>query len=565
MISNRHITKIIAVIMVFSLCMCFAAMYFSTELTAATGGKAVSMSYESELFDTDVIMTVNILMDENDWQEMLDNALEEKYYACDVEINGQTFYQVGIRTKGNTSLSSVVNDPTTDRYSLKLEFDHYVDGQTCFGLDKLILNNNYADATNMKEALCYDMFRFLGADASLYNYAEISVNGEYRGVYLALEAVEDSFLLRNYGTEKGALYKPEGMEMGGGKQDGNMPGGGGDREDVGNMPGGGGDRENVGNMPDFEDISGGDGGRPGGQMPNAGALGGGDNGNPPSRRNSGDMPNFGNRADFGGMGGFSKSSGGADLNYTDDDLDSYSTIWDGEVTDTKKADHKRVVKALENISEGTDLETYMDIDNLLKYMAVHVFSVNMDSLSGNMAHNYYLYESNGQLNLIPWDYNLAFGGMGANGSMGANGGMGGSSDSATEVVNSAIDNAFSGTEFFDTLMENETYREQYYAYLNQLVEEYVCGDGFETFYNRTRNLIDSLVETDPTAFYTYEEYRTAADTLYQIVKLRAQSIVGQLSGTIPSTSEEQSGSNALIDASSLSVSAMGTMNTGGRR
>lgn len=577
MISNRHITKIIAVIMVFSLCLCFAAMYFSTELMTAAGGKTVSMSYESELFDTDVIMTVNILMDEDDWQEMLDNALAEEYYACDVEVNGKTFYQVGIRTKGNTSLSSVVNDPTSDRYSLKLEFDHYVDGQTCFGLDKLILNNNYADATNMKEALCYDMFQFLGADASLYNYAEISVNGEYCGVYLALEAVEDSFLLRNYGTEKGALYKPEGMEMGGDKQDGSMPGGGGNREETGNMP-------------DFGDISGGDVKGPSGDMPNAGAPGGGDNGNPPSRpddstdrEDAGNMPGGdGDRPDGdipgggdggrpggdmpGGGDGFSRSGGGADLNYTDDDLDSYSTIWDGEVTDTKKADHKRVVKALKNISEGTDLETYMDIDNLLKYMAVHVFSVNMDSLSGNMAHNYYLYESNGQLNLIPWDYNLAFGGMGANVGMDANSSMGGgSSDSATEVVNSAIDNAFSGTGFFDTLMENETYREQYYAYLNQLVEEYVYGDGFETFYNRTRNLIDSLVETDPTAFYTYEEYQTAADTLYQIVKLRAQSIEGQLNGTIPSTSEEQNGSDALIDASSLSVSAMGTMNTGGRR
>ena len=159
----------------------------------------------------------------------------------------------------------------------------------------------------------------------------------------------------------------------------------------------------------------------------------------------------------------------------------------------------------------------------------------------------------------------ANGGIGANGGMGAYGGMGGSSDSATEVVNSAIDNAFSGTEFFDTLMENETYRKQYYAYLSQLVEEYVYGDGFETFYNRTRNLIDSLVETDPTAFYTYEEYQTAADTLYQIVKLRAQSIEGQLDGTIPSTSKEQTSSDALIDASSLSVSAMGTMNTGGQR
>ena len=62
----------------------------------------------------------------------------------------------------------------------------------------------------------------------------------------------------------------------------------------------------------------------------------------------------------GGKGGFSMSGGGADLNYTDDELDSYETIWDGEVTSTKKSDHKRVVTALKNISEGNDLETYME-------------------------------------------------------------------------------------------------------------------------------------------------------------------------------------------------------------
>jgi len=106
-------------------------------------------------------------------------------------------------------------------------------------------------------------------------------------------------------------------------------------------------------------------------------------------------------------GGFSMGGNGADLNYSDDDPDSYSTIWDGEITNTKKADHKRVMTALKNISEGNDLESYMDIDNLLRYMAVHIFSVNEDSLSGTMAHNYYLYESSGELNLIPWDYNFS--------------------------------------------------------------------------------------------------------------------------------------------------------------
>ena len=65
------------------------------------------------------------------------------------------------------------------------------------------------------------------------------------------------------------------------------------------------------------------------------------------------------------------------------------TIWDGEVTNTKKSDHKRVVTALRNISEGSELETSMDIDNLLRYMAVHVFSVNEDSLSGNPSPNWY--------------------------------------------------------------------------------------------------------------------------------------------------------------------------------
>lgn len=53
----------------------------------------------------------------------------------------------------------------------------------------------------------------------LYNYAKISLNGEYWGVYLALEAVEDSFLLRNYGTRDGELYKPESMGIGGGNND----------------------------------------------------------------------------------------------------------------------------------------------------------------------------------------------------------------------------------------------------------------------------------------------------------------------------------------------------------
>ena len=600
MIANKHISKIIIAITAVAVALCLLAAVFYDDLSKALGGAGVSMEYETRLFDTDEIISVDIQMDEDEWNKMLKNATSEEYYVCDVVINGLKVNNVAIRPKGNTSLSSIAMDPDTDRYSMKLEFDHFVDGQTCYGLDKLILNNNYADATNMKEAIIYDMYQYIGADASLYNYAKVSVNGEYWGVYLALEAVEESFMLRNFGTQDGELYKPDSMEMGGGNKSdssssdkggagfgGMTPPSGGDKKadpsesgsdssesgrpsfggfSGGNMP----DMSNIdpNNMPDMSNID-------PNNMPDMGSF---DSSNMPDMSNfnpnnmpdmgsfdPGNMPNnsgSGNASDGGdssagdkapsGMGGFSRGGGGANLNYTDDDLDSYSTIWEGEITGTSDADHRRVVTALKNNSEGNNLEKYLDVDNLLKYMAVHTFAVNMDSLSGSMAHNYYLYEYKGQLNIFPWDYNLSFGGM-----------MGGANGGASGVINDAIDTPFSGTEFFDSLLENEEYLRRYHEYMRQLVDEYVNGGRFDEVYNRIRSQIDSLVETDPTAFYSYDEYQTAADMLYKTVKLRAESIEEQLNGTIPSTdSGQREDSSSLIDASGIDIEAMGQFDMG---
>ena len=622
MVENRHITKIIIVIVAAAVVLCLLAMAFADKLSDKLGGSGVSMAYESRLFDTDEIIHIDIEMDEEEWNKMLDNALAEEFVPCNVVINGTRINNVAIRPKGNTSLSSIEMDPDTNRYSFKLEFDHYVKGQTCFGLDKLILNNNYADATNMKEAIIYDMFRYLGADASLYNFAEIFVNGEYWGVYLALEAVEDSFLLRNFGTQDGEMYKPDSMNMGD-RDDGDSDGGerpegafpapgdsdgdsaGGEGDSPGGSAGGQGESQgdsggdsregeagNVPADPAAPDEIQADPAEPV-RLPEAApeaetaaeaeakaaeagtetaaaeeetaengapAAGNGDPGES-SGDSAGGESDPGSAPDMegesaGGPGGFGggPGGGGANLNYTDDDLDSYSTIWQGEVTSTSKADHRRVVTALKNISEGNDLETYMDVDNLLRYMAVHTFAVNSDSLSGGMAHNYYLYEYKGQLNMFPWDYNLSFGGMG--------GGMGG--NGASEMINDAIDTPFNATRFFDKLLEDETYLEQYHAYLRQLVEEYVFGGRFDEVYQRIRSQIDPLVETDPTAFYTYEDYQAGTEMLYQTVKLRAESIEGQLDGIIPSTDDGQrQDASALVDASGIDIDTMGTFGMGG--
>ena len=519
MISYKHMAKLVSIIMAAAVVFCLWMTAFSRQAVEALGGMSVPMAYEEALFDTEEMMRIDIQMKQEEWEEMLEDAAAKEYYACDVQINDQKLGNVGLRTKGNTSLSAIAGNPDTDRFSFKLEFDHYVEGQTCLGLDKLILNNNYADATSMKEAVVYDMYRYLGVDASLYNYAELSLNGEYLGVYLALEAVEDSFLLRNYGTGDGKLYKPDSMKMGGGE-----------KGEFGGQPPRPGEKDADAWKEERRDQ-------------------GGENfdleeGDERQKTARGKMP--GGSPSMGG-------GNGANLNYTDEELSSYSDIWDGEVTDTDKADHSRVVTALKNIGGGTDLEKYLDVDNLLKYMAVHAFSVNLDSLSGNMAHNYYLYEYNGMLNILPWDYNLAFGGMN----------MGPEND-ASETVNDAVDSPFPGTTFFDALLEDETYLSRYHEYLNRLAQEYVLGGRFREVYEGIRERIDTLVETDPTALYSYEEYEAGAEMLYQTVMLRAESVKGQIAGTIPATDEEQREDAAnLVDASEIDISVMGVMDMGG--
>lgn len=136
----------------------------------------------------------------------------------------------------------------------------------------------------------------------------------------------------------------------------------------------------------------------------------------------------------------------------------------------------------------------------------------------------------------------------------------GAESSASETVNDAIDTPFQGTDFFDALLENETYLAEYHEYLRKLAEEYVDGGRFEEAYRRIRGQIDGLVETDPTALYSYEEYDAGAQMLYRTVLLRAESVCGQLNGVIPSTDEGQKADDAmLVDASEIDIEVMGVM------
>lgn len=418
--------------------------------------------YEGLLFDESRVHTIDIIMD--DWQGFLDGCEDKTYAACSLVIDGESFANAAIRAKGNNSLTSVAAYGN-DRYSFKVEFDHYESGASYHGLDKLNLNSLIHDNTMMKDALTYHLMRAFDVAAPLSSYVYLTVNGEDWGLYLAVEGVEEAFLSRNYGSAYGALYKPDSM-----------------------------------------------------------------NG-------------------MGGMGG----SADVKLQYIDDDPASYVNIFDNAKTPVGAADETRLIRALQTL--GTeDAARAVDVDAVLRYFVVHNFVCNFDSYTGSIVHNYYLYEKDGVLSMIPWDYNLAFGSFQGN-------------DDAAELVNFPIDTPVTGGDIASRPMlawifASEEYTEQYHAYFAEFLTA-LLGDEVDAYIEEMQARIAPYVARDPTKFCTEEEFEAGVSALRAFCRLRAESVAGQLVGSIPSTDEGQAAQPAaLLDASALDLAAMGSMSGG---
>ena len=112
-----------------------------------------------------------------DWDSFPDTCENEEYSACSVVIDNEAYKNVGIRAKGNTSLSQV-KEYGNDRYSFKIEFDCYEKGNSYHGLDKISLNNIIQDNTYMKDYLTYKMMGDIGVAATLCSSVYITVNGD---------------------------------------------------------------------------------------------------------------------------------------------------------------------------------------------------------------------------------------------------------------------------------------------------------------------------------------------------------------------------------------------------
>ena len=481
----------------------------------------VSDAYADRLFDDSYVHTINLLVPDVNWQFMVQHAMEEQYVLCDAEIDGEMIRNIAIRPKGNSSLASIAG-AGSDRFSFKIEFDHYRPGNTYHGLDKLALNNLGQDISCLKDYLTYQMMAGMNVPGPLCAYTLLQLNGQDFGLYLAVEGIEDSFAVRNYGSSwTGNLYRPDVYAI----------------ESL--TPAAFIDAPNAEIFQlDVNTLTPGD---------RVDALG-------PIINIA-----FAARRDQARI-----SAGG----YAGDDPDTYGVVFDTAVFGLQPGDKPRYMNAVKMLCTSGDPRSALDVANLCRYFAVHNFVNNYDSYTGIFAHNYYICEKDGRLSLVPWDYNLGFGAFSAECAYKCFArdsqwyqpmDMGASMSTEKSFVNYPIDTPLMSATMDERpllryLIGDAEGLALYHAAMDDFIAAYFRSGRYQQMVARARRLIAPYVEQGLT-FYTAAEFETAADMVADYGRLRAESIEGQLAGTIPATMEGQQADYArLVDTGSLDLS-----------
>lgn len=347
--------------------------------TPATGADG-----SSAFFDPSVVHDITATFDQDNYDAMIkafQDTGDKNWLKATVTIDGVTFDEVGLRLKGNSSLSGLGQNgfgppanfqpnevangtsavatpsaagtptanggPTLDvRVDMDgnvsvdepeglpwlVRLDKYVDDQNLNGLTEFVIRSNNSE-TALNEALALDLLAEAGLASQAAAYVRFTANDSEPRLRLAIENPDDVWLEEHF-SDPGTLFKSE--------SDGNW-------------------------------------------------------------------------------------------SYKDDDLDAYMQSFDLEAGGGKDdaENYAPLISFLDFINNSDDatfvseLPNRLDIDQFAVYLAMMDLVQNDDDIDGPGNNSYLFYDEMTNLfTVVPWDMNLAFGGMGG-GFGGRRGGPGG--------------------------------------------------------------------------------------------------------------------------------------------
>lgn len=249
---NKILKSFIAYfVLIFFISSCYKEVYVEVDLegwTTESHSNDVAPNYEM-VFDQTKVNRIDIVLTEDEYSAMQNDLADilgssssgggpggggpggggqggqtfseetPVYMPADFYFNGIQWYDVGVRYKGNSSLTSSYSSGI-GKLPLRFNFDYFeesnifITDQRFYGFKELSMSSNFNDKSFLREKTGADIFREFGVPAPRTAFYEVYMDygegAEYLGLYTMVEVVFDSMLEDYFGSNTGNCYKPDG-------------------------------------------------------------------------------------------------------------------------------------------------------------------------------------------------------------------------------------------------------------------------------------------------------------------------------------------------------------------
>jgi hypothetical protein len=160
-----------------------------------------SLDPSDALFSPDQVLKMELFLDAE--QEAMLRANPDADVRAGFAFAGATFQAVSLRIKGAAGSRRTLDQ----KAAFKIDLNDHEPGRRLRGLEHLTLNNMVQDPSCAHETLSYDLMRTWDVPAPRTAHVELYLNGVYRGLYLHVETIDDTFLARWFTSAEGNLYE----------------------------------------------------------------------------------------------------------------------------------------------------------------------------------------------------------------------------------------------------------------------------------------------------------------------------------------------------------------------
>jgi len=169
-------------------------------------GQSIIHPANNDAFLQNEVAEIHISLSANDLNTLLGDSLYSDYHFPATfyyysAAHNDTIQNVGFRVRGNTSRNA-------HKKAFKVSFNEYTQGKKFKGIEKMNLIGQHNDPSLLRYWMSLTTLTNNNLISSRSSYVKLYINGQYKGVYLNVEHIDDEFLQKRFiGDDQGNLYK----------------------------------------------------------------------------------------------------------------------------------------------------------------------------------------------------------------------------------------------------------------------------------------------------------------------------------------------------------------------